>query len=621
MKARAGLSSLAADSPSARTPKNGENNDDAPASLHFTNRDFFLGAYLMLSHRTQHKLQEFWQNSRSWIFGLLGLLLLGGLWWLLASTGPSRAAEDVVQEVKPIDDPEVQRQINEVKELEAQYKTYAAADIVSDEALAVLNEAVEKQRGIARSAEYGTYEQQVELERLQSELDALRAKRTAGRILQLMADGEESVKGMRLADAEASYKEALELQRATNTGSAPARYKQFVREAEIEKALTALKVYPLQFEKEAALEKARAAMQDQRWGDALSAYTVARDAQDRINREFAMTRFADTGGLDRLDAEIASLNASGIAKELEEKEKMGDAYERAGDAKTAGDYYAEALLRQQQINQLYARSRFVSSARIESIETKLQTVRSEPIARELAQIEATLSADLRKRSVVAVEQALPKAMRLTEKLAAEYPRSKYADGSVRIKLSYLGLKAAEIKGLQDEVFDRLLPMVGVRDRLLLGSETPQGLYQAVMNTNPSRNPGRTMPVDSVNLNDAEEFCTRLGWIMGLTVRLPTLEEYRTALGSDGGEIRSSAGDGKVGTVDGGRANPNGYRDLLGNLAEWVVAPAEGDRAKIAGGSYLDTPEAISKFPVEDRVKTDRARHIGFRFVVELPAGR
>lgn len=574
----------------------------------------------MLSHRTQYKLEEFWQSARPWCLGLLGVGLLGGLWYLLATSGPGRAVEEPPV-ARPISDPEVQRAIAEVAGLEARYKSYAAADIVSDEALAVLGEAVEKQRAIARSADHGTYEQQRELERLESELDGVRARRAIGKIGQLIADGEASVKGMRLADAEASYREALQLQRAINTGTASSRHKNFVREAEIEKALVSLQVFPLHFEKEAALEKARAAMNEQRWGDALSAYTVARDALARINRQFATTRFADTTGLDRIDAEIASLNATGIARELDEKEAMGDAYERAGDHKAAGDHYAEALTRQQQINQLYARSRFVSSRRIETLEEKLQTARSHPLAEELARLDERLSADLRKRRIVAVEQALPQAMKLTERLSTEYPRSKYVDGAIRIKLSYLGLKSADIKTLQDEVFDRLLPMVGVSNRLLLGSETPQGLYQAIMNNNPSRNPGRTMPVDSVNWNDAEEFCTRLGWIMGMKVRLPTEEEYRVALGEDGGEVRSSAGEGRVGTVDGGRANPNGYRDLLGNLAEWLAAPSGADRAQVAGGSYLDTPEAISKFPLESRSKVDRARHIGFRFVLELPSDR
>jgi formylglycine-generating enzyme required for sulfatase activity len=164
-------------------------------------------------------------------------------------------------------------------------------------------------------------------------------------------------------------------------------------------------------------------------------------------------------------------------------------------------------------------------------------------------------------------------------------------------------------------------LIGVNDRLMLASEMPQDIYETVMNTNPSRNPGRSMPVDSVNWADAQEFCTRLGWIMGAKVRLPTESEHRGALADNPGEVRSSAGEGKVGTTDGGRANPNGYRDLVGNLAEWLDADPVFDRAMLAGGSNLDSPEALAKFVLESRAKVDRARHIGFRVVMELPADR
>ena len=574
----------------------------------------------MLSSHTRHKLAETWINARPWVLGATGCALLFGLWYLLASSGPGRAVMEV-PEAPAVDDPEFKRKVDEVAALEARYKVFAAAEIVSDEALAVLSEAVEKQRAIARSSLHGDYAQQQTLERLESELDAVRAKRVVGRIEQRMMDGEADVKAMRLEDAEAAYKEALELQRGINTGTAPSHFKNYVREAEIEKALTSLQVFPLNFEKEAALEKARKAVAEERWADALAAYTVARDALERINREFGATRYADIPGFDRISAEIDSLNASGIARELDEKESQGDAAERAGDYKAAAEAYAEALTRQQQINQLFARSRFMSSKRIESLETKLQTSRSHPLAAELARLDARISADLRRRRVVAAEQALPQAMQLTDKLAADFPRSRYVDGSLRIKLSYLGLKSADLKKLQDQVFDRLLPMVGISDRLLLASEVPQGLYEAVMNTNPSRNPGRAMPVDSVNWNDATEFCTRLSWIMGSKVRLPTADEFRVALGDGGGDVRSSAGEGKVGSTDSGRPNVNGYRDLLGNLAEWLDAPAGSDRATIAGGSNLDTPEALAKFPTETRPKVDRARHIGFRIVLELPADR
>lgn len=575
----------------------------------------------MLSYRQRLQLFEFWTASRPWIFGGLGVVLLVGVWILLANSGPGRAVKEVPKETISPTDPVLLRKIAAVAELEARYKTFAAADIVSDEALVVLAEAVEKQREIARSAVHGDYAQQQNLERLESEYDALRARRALGTIEQRVKDGDEDVKALRLVEAEAAYKEALQLQRAINTGAAPSRFKNYVREAEIEKSLTSLQVYPLNQEKDRALEKARAAMAEERWADALAGYNAARDALDRINREFGTTRFADLAGLDRIEAEIATLNAASIVKELDAKEAEGDAADRSGDTKAAAALYLEALTRQQQVNQLFARSRFVSSKRIETLETKLQTARSQPIAVELTRLDATISADLRRRRLVAAEQALPRALELTERLEKDFPRSRYVDGALRIKLSYLGLKRAEIKALQDQVFDRLLPLIGVNDRLMLASEVPQDIYQVVMNTNPSRNPGRSMPVDSVNWNDAQEFCTRLGWIMGTKVRLPTEAEYRGALGANPGEVRSSAGEGKVGTTEGGRANPNGYRDLVGNLAEWLNADPALDRAVLAGGSNLDSPEALAKFILESRSKVDRARHIGFRVVMELPADR
>ncbi len=545
--------------------------------------------------------------------------MLGGLWYLLANLGPGKpvATAEQIEAARPADE-ELRRMLTEVEALEARYKSFESAGVVSDEALTVLSQAVEKQRAIARSPRFGDYVQQQTLDRLEGELDTVRARRTLDQIERLMRAGEEDQNAMRLAESAEAYTKALQLQRFINTGSASSRYKNYVREAEIERALTSLKVYPLHIEKEAALAKARAAMEEQRWPAALAAYTAARDMLGRINQDYARTRYANLAEFDRIEGEISSLNAAGVAGEIDEFDRKGDAAVVAGDAVAAAEAFSEALLRQRQINQHFSRSRFVSSARIEVLDAKLQTARSQPIAMELARLDRAIAEDLRRRRLVAAEQALPEALRLAERLVAEYPKSNYVDGDLRIKLSYLGLKAAELRTLQAEVFDRLLPLVGVRDRLLFGTETHQGLYQAVMNTNPSRNPGRAMPVDSVNWNDAQEFCKRLSWIMGVTVRLPTEAEHRLALGEGGGEIRSSVGGGQVGATDTGRSNANGYRDLIGNLAEWLDAPAGDTRAKLIGGSVLDSPEALAQVPVEDRAKTDRSRHYGFRFVVELP---
>lgn len=575
----------------------------------------------MLSHRARYRLSNAWQSSRPWLFSGLGLITLIALWYFLANVGPGRAVVPVPDEPSKPDDPALTKLASEVSELEKQYQVYATANIITDEAFAVLTTAVERQKALVRVAPRGDYSAQMNLERLQADLDTLEAKRATPRIEALQKDGDEAQTELRLDDAAKAFREALDLQNRINGSSAAARYKNFVRVTTLEQSLTQLAVLPLVRERDAALAKARAAVPEERWADALAGYISARDAQDRINREFSGSRYANLSEFDRLEAEIASLNAAGIAAAIEEKEKYGDAMVRAGDHVAAAKSYGEALTLQQQINDRFSRSRFVSSSRIEALDVKLQTERSQPLALELARLDKTISDDLRKRRVVAAEQMLPKAMEITDKIAAEFPRSRSVDGGLRIKLNYLALKRTELRKLQDEVYDRLLPLVGFSDRLLLSSETPQGLYQLVMNTNPSRNPGRALPVDSVSWIDAEEFCTRLSWIMGTAVRLPTEDEMRTAHGNGGGDVRSSADGGRVSATDSGRANRNGYRDLVGNLAEWVVAPSAADQAQVAGGSYLDTPEAIAKFPLESRPKTDRARHIGFRFVVSLPPDR
>ncbi len=575
----------------------------------------------MLSHRARYRLSNAWQTVRPWILATLGLVALVSLWLFLANVGPGRAVERIPDAPARPGDPALVRLANEVAELEKQYQVYAAANIISDEALAVLQNAVERQRALVRAAPRGDYSAQTDFERLQAELHTLEARRALPRIEALQRDGEQALAEMRLEEAGQAFREALALQNRINGSSAAPRFKNFVRVTTLEQSITSLDVLPLVRERDAALARARAAVVDQRWTDALAGFIAARDAQDRINREFRTTRHANLAEFDRLEAEIASLNAAGIAATVEARVQAGDAAERAGDHAAAALAYAEALALQQQINDRFARSRFVSSTRIEALDVKLQTARSQPLARELAQIDAQISSELSRRRVVAAEQLLPRATQLTERLASEFPRSRSVDGSLRIKLNYLALKAAELRRIQDEVYDRLLPLVGVNDRLLFSSETPQGLYQAVMNTNPSRNPGRTFPVDSVSWHDAQEFCLRLGWIMGAEVRLPTLEEMRLAHGEGGGDVRSAADGGRVGATDSGRPNRNGYRDVVGNLAEWLLAPANTDRAPVAGGSYLDTPEAIARFPVEERPKIERARHIGFRFVLVLPADR
>jgi formylglycine-generating enzyme required for sulfatase activity len=56
----------------------------------------------------------------------------------------------------------------------------------------------------------------------------------------------------------------------------------------------------------------------------------------------------------------------------------------------------------------------------------------------------------------------------------------------------------------------------------------QAQYEAVMGVNPAAFKGERNPVDSVNWNDAVEFCKKLSAMTGQTVRLPTEAEWEYA---------------------------------------------------------------------------------------------
>lgn len=554
---------------------------------------------------------------RIWLLVGAGLGALGFLYYFLATVGPRRV-NDAASVVTTVDDPAIARLSDEIGDLEKKYRQAADANMVTTEATESLVKAIEKQKELLRTFSKAGLDQSTRLVRLETELDSLRAREKVILVDRLEKDGEELLDAGQADEAGKKLQEAFRLQKEINLSSASSRFKNYVRETSLAQAVAAVEAAPLRKEMDAAVAAARQAAAEQRWADALTAYTAARDAQARINREYGRTRYADLAGADRLNAEIESLNAAGIASEIEAKEKAGDEAALRQRSAEAVSLYGEAETLQIQVNQNYPRSRFVSSKRIEDLQVKRQTALSAGVADSLEELDRVIGGHLRKRQVVAAEQKLEEAGRLVERLFTEYPKSRRLDGALRIKFAYLTLRRSNLRALQDEVYDRLLPLPGVSERLMMGTEVPQSLYVLVMNTNPSRNPGRTLPVDSVSWSDAQELCTRLSWLLGATVRLPSTNEFRVALGADGvpDAWNSQNSGGHSHEVGRQKTNAAGFGDLIGNLAEWTTDESGSDKALVFGGSYLDTPETLSKVPEEARLKSDRARHVGLRILME-----
>jgi hypothetical protein len=571
----------------------------------------------MAASRKKHHMSAVWRSARIWLLGGVGLAALGGFLFFLTQLGPKRVSDTTVV-ITAINDPAMAKLSDEISDLERQYRQAADAKLNTPESTDALTKAVAKQRELLRTFSKAGLDESTRLVRLESELDNVHARDKVIQLDRLERDGEDALKAGNITEAGEKLREALRLQREINLSSASSRYKNYVRETSLTQSVAAVDSAPLKLEVDAALAAARKAAEEKRWSDALTAYTAARDAQDRINREFGRTRYADLAGVDRLNSEIESLNAAGIAAEIEVREKSGDKAAALQQSMQAAAWYAQAETLQLQVNQNYPRSRFVSSQRIESLGIKRQTALSDELANSIEQLDRAIGEHLRKRQVVAAEQKIAEAGPLIDKLYQDFPKSRRLDGALRIKFAYLALRRADLRALQDEVYDRLLPLPSVDGLMLFKTEVPQSLYVLVMNTNPSRNPGRTLPVDSVNWSDAQEFCTRLTWMLGTTVRLPSADEFRVALGDvHGGYWSSQNSEGNSHEVGSQKLNTSGFSDLLGNLAEWTAAAPDAEKALVFGGSYLDAPEVINKVPMELRPKSDRARHVGLRILLEL----
>jgi len=158
-------------------------------------------------------------------------------------------------------------------------------------------------------------------------------------------------------------------------------------------------------------------------------------------------------------------------------------------------------------------------------------------------------------------------------------------------------------------------------------EVTQEQWQAVMDSNPSRFQGATLPVECVSWNDVRGFLQRLnGRNDGFRYRLPTEAEweyaaragteYKYAGASALGDVAWYSGNSGSRTHPVGQKRPNawGLYDMLGNVSEWCqdwyggyssaaannpTGPSSGFDRVLRGGSW-DSMAMYARVSVRSR---------------------
>ncbi len=557
-----------------------------------------------------------------WFFGTLALTGLAMGTWYLAHQGPQKLAVGTGPTLR-LDAPAAIQLTAEIAALEKYYHDSVAANLITADALASLAQAVDKQRKLVELVGGRPAGPAVHLKQLKTELDNARARDAGTKIVRLRREGQLALAAGRFEEADPSLHEAWRLQREVNASGADPQFKSTVAESELKQAVDTVEAGPIHLAFETERQAARAAVKAGQLAEAGRAYARAHGFQQQLNSDYANTPYSDLAGMLELEAEIDSLKAQGLRQDSEAAEKSGDAALAAGQMTEAAGFFAQARTLQLELNDKYRRSRDVSDTRPADLEIKRQTAASIPTSEKLDALDAAITDLLRRRQPAAAAQKIGEADTTMQKLAALFPLSRRLDRALQKKFAELATHRAALVEIQRQAYDGVRPVPGAPGRMLLRTEVTQAYYLLVTGlTNPSRNGGLERPVDSVSWLDAQAFCQGLSLLLGCKVRLPTEAEYRAALGGDGAAgVMWSRENSQDSTQPAGRQIPNGagFYDLLGNVAEWLDAEVTADQAMVAGGSYLDPVIALRQVPLEPRAKNDRARHIGFRFLIELPA--
>lgn len=387
------------------------------------------------------------------------------------------------------------------------------------------------------------------------------------------------------AGAEPLWREALALQHEVNRASGEAA-RNVDREWRLQQELMRAAAEPRQGRVAQLLQRAAAAGAAGAWTEALADYREARDLQEGLNREYPRTRYSDLAAIARIDTEIASLNDDGlslrVAAQWEEARRLA-----ADRAPSADGAFAAAAATQRLLNERFPRSRFVSMERLAEIEADRHSAAAVPLLARARQSAEAAHGLFRRRQVFQAQLRVTEGFELLENLRARLPRARDHAEELRLQLAFLAAHAGELAAIQDRIYEQLAPLPGRSEAALLRTELAQEDFARVMSANPSRTGGPTLPVESVSQVEADEFCRRLSWVMGATVRLPTAEEMKAAHGA-----------------------PDGFAAIDEGLAEWL----RGRVADDPGAAPVWRSAAVG---TENAARNSRDRSRGFRVVVEI----
>lgn len=420
-----------------------------------------------------------------------------------------------------------------------------------------------------------------------------------------------------------AIEEAISLQRKVNETYSLSSFFDLNRMAKLNRRLSYLNAYPTYQEILDAEVEVESLKNEGKWIEAANRLTEVIEKQLYLNSEYRSSDLADGLKLNSLKLKQIKYRSTPLHRQIKDMENKAEALVETGVHSEAATFYEEAMRLQNELNESFPDSPYSSIDKVNDLRRKNQTAASNELGELINALNFQIDNDLRQRKLLLAKDKILRIADALQRMDEEFSFSSYNDDGLRLKIKFLNLMRNDIELIQDRIYANLISVPGEPGIRMLKTEVSQALYSTIIGYNPSRFVGDLMPVESVNWNEANDFCKRLSWIMGLRVRLPKEHEFRSAIGplryiKLEKYVVSNADEAKLTNLASKEPLGEGFYDLLGNVSEWLFTDGvfENEPVKHIGGHFNDRVNTIYSVPIRMVKRNERSRLIGFRFVVE-----
>ena len=553
-------------------------------------------------------------------FVLLASVFLGAA-YILPMMGP-KGAVDTPDADKRVGEAAAKDLVVKSIAIEDEYKKRVGINPPKEADIRLLEGAVSALEEYERLSESVERVQIVRLRDMRKIVETFRSGELHNKMLSFEQKAVDMEKALNYEAAADAYREAILIQSEINVRYPNSQYSSEYKTGEMSRNIKLLEARPLYEETMRAEEAAKAAVLAKDWQRAKTEYNIAINAQHKIHQNFPDLRYANHARLRSLEREYDSLLSADLHDRISQLLKKAQSAAKNGKNMEVADCYHDAIQAQKQLNKDFVNSKFYSQENIKNWEIQKERALSADEGALLSGKYKKIQEGLRSGNVADIIPLIEPLLYASEKFKAAYPNNTLIDETIILKLRYLNYIKNGLAEIQKTVNESLHPKLYNEKWNLMKCEVWQDLYSFVMQDNPSRNKtsGKN-PVEFMVYEDAERFCTRLSWIMGRGVSLPTEEIFRQAIGDTKyinlNEIawHSQNSGGATREVMTRRCNDLGYYDLLGNVCEYLKS-YDGVIIKVMGGGVQTSTDIMLSLRAEEIPQNQRSRDTGFRVMVE-----